>query len=275
MYDAALCRFLSPDNYVQDPFNSQNYNRYSYCMNNPLKYTDPSGEFFIVDDWIVGFVNGFFSTGSNRFEAGWNQANKQAGNEIKIWGGLFETDPNRNFWERSWQLISRFTWELPQTTLGWSISSGRNIAGDVDNVDYYGGATLVNKNDNSREKWGFTLGPYINSKNMVADPYTDDMFRHEYGHTLQSQLVGPLYLTHVAIQSLIGQGLDDMGLNDHNKEWYETQANRMSYRYFKNHDNKALDTLPWDDTKYPRNYNPNWYWTISHPPLQFMWWLFF
>ncbi|WP_423129759.1 hypothetical protein [Gaoshiqia sp. Z1-71] len=32
-----------PDNQVQDPTNSQSYNRYSYCLNNPLRYTDPSG----------------------------------------------------------------------------------------------------------------------------------------------------------------------------------------------------------------------------------------
>jgi len=31
---------------VQDPTNSQNLNRYSYCLNNPLKYTDPSGKLF-------------------------------------------------------------------------------------------------------------------------------------------------------------------------------------------------------------------------------------
>lgn len=43
MYDPVVGRFLSPDNYVQDPRNSQSYNRYSYCLNNPLKYTDPSG----------------------------------------------------------------------------------------------------------------------------------------------------------------------------------------------------------------------------------------
>jgi RHS repeat-associated protein len=44
LYDPVLGRFLGPDNYVQSPGNSQSYNRYSYCLNNPLKYTDPSGE---------------------------------------------------------------------------------------------------------------------------------------------------------------------------------------------------------------------------------------
>jgi hypothetical protein len=44
LYDPKLHRFLQPDNYVQDPSNTQNYNRYSYVLNNPLKYTDPSGE---------------------------------------------------------------------------------------------------------------------------------------------------------------------------------------------------------------------------------------
>ncbi|MBG6063164.1 RHS repeat-associated protein [Flavobacterium sp. CG_9.1] len=45
LYDPKLHRFLQPDNYIQDPSNTQNYNRYGYCWNNPLKYSDPSGEF--------------------------------------------------------------------------------------------------------------------------------------------------------------------------------------------------------------------------------------
>ncbi len=43
MYDPLVARFLSPDNVIQNPTSTQNYNRYSYCLNNPLKYTDPSG----------------------------------------------------------------------------------------------------------------------------------------------------------------------------------------------------------------------------------------
>lgn len=44
MYDPQLGRFLSPDNYIQNPYNTQNFNRYGYVLNNPLMYTDPSGE---------------------------------------------------------------------------------------------------------------------------------------------------------------------------------------------------------------------------------------
>ena len=72
LYDPAVGRFLSPDPYVQAPDFTQNFNRYSYCLNNPLRYTDPSGEFIgtivtavlgfakavvkgVVIPWFVGF----------------------------------------------------------------------------------------------------------------------------------------------------------------------------------------------------------------------------
>lgn len=49
LYDPLLGRFLSSDPYVQAPELSQSFNRYSYCMNNPLKYVDEDGEFW----WII------------------------------------------------------------------------------------------------------------------------------------------------------------------------------------------------------------------------------
>jgi RHS repeat-associated protein len=59
LYDPALCRFLSPDPFVQMPDNSQNFNRYSYCLNNPLIYSDPDGEWIhiVVGAAIGGVVN--------------------------------------------------------------------------------------------------------------------------------------------------------------------------------------------------------------------------
>ena len=51
VYDPVMSSFLSVDRYVQQPENSQSFNRYAYCMYNPLKYVDPSG-------WLMSLPNG-------------------------------------------------------------------------------------------------------------------------------------------------------------------------------------------------------------------------
>jgi len=33
LYDPLVGRFLSPDNVIQNPASTQNYNRYTYCLN--------------------------------------------------------------------------------------------------------------------------------------------------------------------------------------------------------------------------------------------------
>lgn len=61
LYDPVVGRFLSPDPYVQAPDFSQNFNRYSYALNNPLRYTDASGEFMNIV--IAGLVSGVYNLG--------------------------------------------------------------------------------------------------------------------------------------------------------------------------------------------------------------------
>ncbi len=55
LYDPLVGRMLSPDKYVQAPENPMNFNRYTYVMNNPLKYNDPSGN-IVLESWVVGFL---------------------------------------------------------------------------------------------------------------------------------------------------------------------------------------------------------------------------
>jgi hypothetical protein len=67
-HDPLLRRFLGPDNFVQDPFNTQNFNRYGYVLNSPLMYTDPSGEFLIPV--LIGLFVGVIMNGINNVANG-------------------------------------------------------------------------------------------------------------------------------------------------------------------------------------------------------------
>jgi RHS repeat-associated protein len=74
-YNPVLGRFMQADPFIQAPGNLQSFNRYSYVLNNPMSYTDPSGYFFkklgklIKDNWrtlasiAVGYVTFGLGTG--------------------------------------------------------------------------------------------------------------------------------------------------------------------------------------------------------------------
>jgi RHS repeat-associated protein len=49
-YDPRVARFLQPDPLVSQPGRSQGWNRYSYGMNNPVRYTDPTGHSSVADE---------------------------------------------------------------------------------------------------------------------------------------------------------------------------------------------------------------------------------
>ncbi|TKG90729.1 hypothetical protein EYV94_22970 [Puteibacter caeruleilacunae] len=63
LYDPVVGRFLSPDNNIQYLDFTENLNRYSYCLNNPLKYNDPSGEFFAELVYWIGATVGNYLMG--------------------------------------------------------------------------------------------------------------------------------------------------------------------------------------------------------------------
>ncbi|AZI39201.1 RHS repeat-associated core domain-containing protein [Epilithonimonas vandammei] len=81
LYDSLLRRFLNADENIQDMFNTQNYNKYGYVLNNPMLYMDPSGEFI----WMaVGFVIGAYMAGVQA-NGGWNPTKWNWG---QTWGKI-------------------------------------------------------------------------------------------------------------------------------------------------------------------------------------------
>ena len=88
MYEPILGRFISPDPFVQMPDNSQNFNRYTYCLNNPLRYTDESGEWFLFDDLLAaigGFAIGYVSHGISSGDWGWDAVASGLGGSVSSW----------------------------------------------------------------------------------------------------------------------------------------------------------------------------------------------
>ena len=71
-YDPVLGRFISADIIISNPRNPQAFNRYSYVMNGPLNYNDPSGHwrigisfhYFVGGDISYDFHNGHFRGGA-------------------------------------------------------------------------------------------------------------------------------------------------------------------------------------------------------------------
>jgi len=97
MYDPVMSSFLSVDQYVQSPSNSQNFNRYAYCLNNPLRYTDPSGEEFLTTAIVVGsiligaYTGGVLTNGGNYnpIKWDWSKDETRAGLILGcVFGGL-------------------------------------------------------------------------------------------------------------------------------------------------------------------------------------------
>jgi len=73
IYDGRLGRFLQADPQIQEPNNAQSLNRYSYVINNPLSYTDPTGYFFMKKLWnkirpFVGVIVAVVTAGGRRGE---------------------------------------------------------------------------------------------------------------------------------------------------------------------------------------------------------------
>ncbi len=208
VYDPFVGMFLSPDNYVQSPSSTQNFNRYAYCLNNPLIYTDPSGE-IVWAPIIIGAVIGTYMGGTMANNGDYTPWDNGAG-------------------DGSWDFSSGKTWgymlggavvgglsgyvggavaaaDIPMAnTLG---IAGASLTNSVGTFMYTGGQTDIsvsfglgtynfsnntwdgiwNWNENSTlENIGYTFGALANIQDLAAlnmgGPVDYNSLKHPTGH---------------------------------------------------------------------------------------------
>ena len=156
-------------------FNVVNLHVYHYAGNNLVKYTDPTGKFFIIDD-LIGVV--IQSIRDNNWS---NFGEKFKSNFINTWKLI----------GHSILMLPQTLWFAPQEILGLLLGYGC-ILGSGGTVDWDGGFKYVNL---PNRKDGITLG----SIGMGHPSFKS----HEKGHYYQSWILGPLYLFVIGIPSII------------------------------------------------------------------------
>ena len=255
LYDPIFGRFLSPDPYVQEPDMTQNFNRYVYCLNNPLKYTDDTGELFIIDDWLIGGIKGLFNG-----EGFLKSANRHAKNSFKIWRGLFSFDSNKNFWGKVGEFFSRFTYQIAQTAVGFVTAHAYNAIFNVLDVESLYGATAISTTKLTGSE-AFTIGSFIVGSDRLKADANNPIFQHEYGHYIQSQRLGPAYLFKIGIPSLISAAKG----NGHSYKSFERNANQLAFNYFNQHIDGFYQTEA--EWKYNKIHRIEKGWNFASNPL--------
>lgn len=186
VYDPAIARFLSPDPILQNPGNTQSHNRYSYCLNNPLKYTDPSG-YNNHPIWIAGsneVMNGtinIFNRGG-----GWTPISGNHWSNRNIYRYNDKTGNSANF-----MLMSSTTFinsygqdEYDKCTNGSFSTQLNNAAGKIlGSSSYLDGVYMITNVSYSNGSYSFSFS-YNQASSKVVD---------EFIATLQAGLDGAFH----------------------------------------------------------------------------------
>ena len=194
LYDPLVGRFLSPDNYVQAPDYTQSFNRYGYCWNNPLVYTDPDGEWvhIVVGAVVGGIINvatnwdnldsfgeGLASFGIGAATGALTTVNPALGAVV---GGAFTSAGNN--------VIAQTGNGVGLNQVNWGQVGGQAVLGAVVGGVTYGVGSAINQTG-------------ITNKILDASGITNNVARNIVGSTVNGVMVG----TTVGLARGVGTGL--------------------------------------------------------------------
>ena len=191
LYDPLLGRFLSTDNFVQEPGSTQSFNRYSYCLNNPLKYNDPSGELW----WMPVLANICFG------------AAESYGNHEGLWKGALNG-----------VATSTMSMATSYATMGIGNLFGHCLDGVGTELLRAGTHGLLNGAVNSIEGKNFGAG-FVSGAAASLLASGAQALGGSYGDVLASSMVGGAMGSGLMGGSWIDGGLTGMNIAMYNHGW--------------------------------------------------------
>ena len=186
-------------------------------------------------------------------------------NCARIMAGVFVTDAQQSVPRRALELLSRLSWELPQTLGGLLtalVFTILHLYGGVRRVSFARGATVIST---ARSFGGaFTQGPFIIGDLHLEAGQANVLFQHEYGHCLQSRAMGWAYYPRVAVPSVLSL------TPQHIHHPVEQDANRRAFAFFRGRgwDRKSnpLDSKRLADLRIAASWYDYAFWLLL-PPL--------
>lgn len=118
-------------------------------------------------------------------------------------------------------------WGFPQNLVGLIMASFFEMKAQIVRVEKYKDSEVFYIN--SKFGGAVSLGTYI----FIFSDYRDTrkIVMHEYGHSIQSKILGPLYLLVIGLPSIIWAGLFEKYRNKHKISYYsfftEKWANKL------------------------------------------------
>jgi RHS repeat-associated protein len=219
LYDPIAARMMNADPFIADYTSGQDFNRYSYVRNNPLRYTDPSGNFnmlqpvYSVEHRAYGY---FVNNGMTKEEFSWLGYGT-------IEGGVQFVSNSHYTYCRNELFISRHN--TPETGyqgdfLGTPVVSSGRL--NIYSAFYTPG-----------------VGCIMTHPNVRSDR---QLLSHERGHRIQEIDYGFMgFIFNVGVPSILSYSFFSSTFHD-NAPW-EISANYFSY--------KALGSPEWWSNKYP------------------------
>jgi hypothetical protein len=178
-------------------FNTVNLHVYHYAGNNPVKYVDPNGRFFGIDDAIGAtfqcLKDGDWNKFGERFKSNFINSWKLI---INTFNTFHDINSFSDFLYCSIQFIARFTWGILSTAVGF-VCGYIAIEGWGGQYSRFKNLSMIKTNGNYG---AFTIGHVSVGGNKTLNfPVT---YAHEYGHYIMSLLLGPMFIAH-ALASFI------------------------------------------------------------------------